>query len=179
MATGGAAGAGAAFFSGNPNLAARFANTSSDIPNGALSIAPAFGAAAALGSVIPVGGVDVVSAGLDVGREALGLNGMPNRSARAFMACCSGVSSVLVSPLDDEVAGAGAAEAEAEDDAGLVAGWAAGADAVIGAVSSGSTYKTVRQNSELGTRWLSRWKDHLPAPLPLNHRRTRCCLAIS
>ena len=128
-AAGAVVGAGAAFFSGNPNLAARFANTSSDKPNGALSIAPAFGAAV-LGSVAAaVVGLEVPAGSGFVGRLALGLNGIPNRSARAFIACCSGVRS-MVSPLDSAEAGAAGAEAGA---AGLAV---AEAEVVAGAGAS-------------------------------------------
>lgn len=88
-----------AFFSGSPNRAARFANVSSDTPIGALSIAPALG----FGSAFVVASVSFVAkagAAVEDGLvflEALelvgfGLKGTPNRSARAFMACCSGVN---------------------------------------------------------------------------------------
>lgn len=86
------------FLSGRPNLAARFANTSSLIPKGALSIAPAFSFLAATGA--GVAAVDDAAAvveevdGLDldlVVEVGFGLNAIPNRSARDFIACCSGV----------------------------------------------------------------------------------------
>jgi len=86
-----AAGAGAAFssfLSGSPNLAARLASTSSLIPRGALSIAPTFsffsGAGLAAG-VEAAAGVD--GFGLDAVGVGFGLNAIPNRSARDFIAC--------------------------------------------------------------------------------------------
>ena len=84
------------FLSGRPNLAARFANTSSLIPKGALSIAPAFSFFAATGAgvaaVDDAGAVVEEVDGLDLVVEVgFGLNAIPNRSARDFIACCSGV----------------------------------------------------------------------------------------
>ena len=102
-----AAGAGAAFssfLSGNPNLAARLANTSSLIPRGALSIAPTFsffsGAGLAAG-VEAAAGVD--GFGLDAVGVGFGLNAIPNRSARDFMACWAGVN--VCSVVDSAGAG--------------------------------------------------------------------------
>lgn len=104
-----AAGAtGVSFFSGIPNLAALFASTSSLIPSGALSIAPTFsffvtGVSAADAGLLSAG-LEVAGGGLvraDEAEVALGLNGIPNRSARAFIACCAGVN--VCSALDDSV----------------------------------------------------------------------------
>jgi hypothetical protein len=87
-----AAGAFSSFLSGNPNLAARLASTSSLIPKGALSIAPTF-------SFFSTAGVEAAAAagvGFDFGLDAVGvgfgLNAIPNLSARDFIACCSGVN---------------------------------------------------------------------------------------
>ncbi len=78
-----------AFFSGNPNLAARFAKTSSLIPRDAVSMAGAFVFGGEAGSE-GVGGA-FVGDGADRFEVAIGSKGIPNRSARDFKACCSGV----------------------------------------------------------------------------------------
>lgn len=88
---------GTAFFSGKPNLAARFASTSSDRPRDVLSIGPAFSffsavCKAALGAAVEPLPLDLGAAAL--ADKAEGSKGRPNRSARALRACCSGVSSV-------------------------------------------------------------------------------------
>lgn len=108
------AGLDSAFFSGIPNFAALFARTSSLRPSELLSILPAFtfGSAGvsffdveAGASAFDVGATLVVCRGVEA---ALGLNGMPNRSARAFLACCSGVKSAAASLVLLSVSGAGA-----------------------------------------------------------------------
>jgi len=94
LAAVGAGGAFSSFLSGNPNLAARLANTSSLIPKGALSIAPTFSFFSAAGVDAAAGaGAGVGFAfDLDAVGVGFGLNAIPNRSARDFIACCSGVN---------------------------------------------------------------------------------------
>lgn len=114
-----AAGA-SAFFSGNPNLAARLARVSSGIPRLALSIGPAdlvlVSGTVAAGAAFADAVGDFVSEDLVlfllVG-VGLGLKGRPNRSARAFLACCSGVS------VDCSLAAAGAAGVSVDPVIGL------------------------------------------------------------
>jgi len=91
-------------------LAARFANTSSLIPSGALSIAPTFsffstGVTAVVAGLAVEAEAEAVALGLDAVEVGFGLNAIPNRSARDFIACCSGVNvfSVVL-----EASGAGA-----------------------------------------------------------------------
>ena len=87
------------FFSGRPNFAARFASRSSLTPRGAASIWVAFALGCVLG-VLGVLGVDTVFVGVGAVRfdVALGSNGIPNLSARALRACCSGVSAEDFAP---------------------------------------------------------------------------------
>ena len=91
-------------------MAARFANTSSLIPSGALSIAPIFsffstGAADVVAGLAVEAEAEAVALGFDAVEVGFGLNAIPNRSARDFIACCSGVNvfSVVL-----EASGAGA-----------------------------------------------------------------------
>ena len=75
------------FFSGSPNFAARFASTSSLIPSGAASMVAGLAFGCTLGAV----GVDAPFAGVDLFGADLGSKDIPNRSARTFRACWSGV----------------------------------------------------------------------------------------
>jgi hypothetical protein len=131
------------FLSGNPNLAARFANTSSLIPKGALSIAPTFsffstGAAAAAGVVV-VGGL-----GLDAVGVGFGLNAIPNRSARDFIAFCS---AVRVGSVVDGASGAGAGSDVVYHQLAFVEGKAGFTGAASGSAAVGPSGATYHQLS--------------------------------
>ena len=136
-----AAVAAGAFFSGNPNFAARFANISSETPKEAssdFSIGPAFvplfeGFDAAVVSVAFFV-VLLVARDAEVDAVALGLKGIPKRSARAFIACCSGVNSVEA-PLVPLVPGVDVEAEEAAGAAALVGVFVDVAVAVAGAVA--------------------------------------------
>ena len=72
-------------FSGKPNLTARLAKTSSLIPKEAVLIGSTFGFEAEF----PDGEATFVGLGDVRFDDALGSNGIPNRSARALSDCCS------------------------------------------------------------------------------------------